>query len=527
MNNAEVKYMSIVAENGEQFVAGQRIIYNIEPNVNLLKSKDSYLIMDIQNASTNSERVGLNQFAGAHSLIKTLRIYSKETGVLLEQLDNYNQYVAVENQYIYDTTQGVNLKEGVGVPCYAKRNALDGNGDLVSSYQGLEAHKSENVGLSTLRTTGGAEGTPAYQVKRYCIPLRCGIFRWWDSEKLVPVLQMGGLRIEIELADNKEVLQVLTGNRTNANSYTGHDQVDLVGIGHTIRDEAGAVATIKIENTKLDSIGFAVGNQISIVGNINGVAGQTVDKTITAMATNGADVDITFVGALAGALANCLCRLKYDVNQVKYKLINTEFRLATVPMAKMNVSAGINYEFTTYDMFLDNIPADTLRHQIPVHSVASKAKCLMTMLYDTQKEFDPTIPNYYYGVQREDTPQTQFINELVYFINNRLYPLRAYNPQRTADRVLTLNEVQKAFASINKPVVSFGESEAGNLSDYVNTFVFARELARNDFVFDLRNAEPEIRLAFSTARPRVMRAHTFVFNKKIINTNAQGVNVIL
>ena len=47
MNNAEVKYMSIVAENGEQFVGGQRIIYNIEPNINLLKSKDSYLIFDI------------------------------------------------------------------------------------------------------------------------------------------------------------------------------------------------------------------------------------------------------------------------------------------------------------------------------------------------------------------------------------------------------------------------------------------------------------------------------------------------
>ena len=40
------QYISIVPENGEQFVAGQKIIYNIEPEIGYIK-KDSYICFDV------------------------------------------------------------------------------------------------------------------------------------------------------------------------------------------------------------------------------------------------------------------------------------------------------------------------------------------------------------------------------------------------------------------------------------------------------------------------------------------------
>jgi hypothetical protein len=127
-------------------------------------------------------------------------------------------------------------------------------------------------------------------------------------------------------------------------------------------------------------------------------------------------------------------------------------------------------------------------------------------------------------------PADTLVNEIVYFINNRLYPLRAYNPQKHADRVLALNELVKAWRAIGKQPLNLGSVDYGDMEDYTNTPLIARELARGGMVFDLRNAEPELRLGFSGVRTAddkgILRANTYVFSKKIIQTTATGVQVI-
>ena len=78
-----------------------------------------------------------------------------------------------------------------------------------------------------------------------------------------------------------------------------------------------------------------------------------------------------------------------------------------------------------------------------------------------------------------------------------------------------------------------GRNINSDLENYNQTFILSRELARNGFVFDLRNAEAEIRLGFAAvpestvARTNVLRVNTFVFSKKIIETTETGVQVIL
>ena len=74
--------------------------------------------------------------------------------------------------------------------------------------------------------------------------------------------------------------------------------------------------------------------------------------------------------------------------------------------------------------------------------------------------------------------------------------------------------------------MSLGSADFGDLNGYSNKFLFSRELARQGFVFDLRNAEPEVRLQFSGVRNSVLRVNTFVFSKRIVQTSAQGVQVI-
>ena len=44
-SSSNTKYLSIIPENGETFNPGQKLIFNLEPNLGYIK-KDSYMIFD-------------------------------------------------------------------------------------------------------------------------------------------------------------------------------------------------------------------------------------------------------------------------------------------------------------------------------------------------------------------------------------------------------------------------------------------------------------------------------------------------
>ena len=541
VSQANSKYLSIVAENGEQFNPGQKIIFNLEENLGFIK-KDSYLVFDVLNNSADNSRACFGE-AGANGLIKSLRIYSKKSGVLLEQLENFNKWCSIENQYLYDDREQLRIKEGVGKPTKAFQVKSDGVN--VDNY--FQVSDIENTLLSpvNLNQAANLQAEPAYESKRYCIPLRCGVFRYWDDEKLIPVMNMGGLRIELILAPAVEVLSRVAGSYKsvaktgdtilNEPAENGNFPADLINVGISIDNNAVGSTTITLTPipadapSGFDSAGAAlnaqqpymsalcVGNSISIEGG----AGGTQNVSITAMALSGNKITITHGGAADTYAGNNGILKVLATTKLNYKITNTEMRLLQVApspeMAKV-MGESINYEFTSYDLFLDNIPTAALRHQIPINSVASKAKAVFSVIHDSRTADYQYNNGYYTG----SNPTENLINEVVYFINNRLYPLSSYNPDTHGDRALTLNELQKAFSAIGKNVLSLGNNEASNLNDYNQTFLLARELARNQFVFDLRDAEPEVRLGFSAVRPAVLNVNTFVFSKKVIMSQPGG-----
>lgn len=546
------KYISIKAENGESFNPGQKIIYNIEPSIGFIK-KDSYLVFDVVNNTSDNGRMSFTS-AGVNGIIKQINIYSKETGVLLENLNNYNQWVSVENQYKTDDKNQLAIKEGVRLPCIAKSNTHTGKGTWSSVSEMSNPEITTNGLLSPIENDGNA----VYMTRRYCVPLRCGIFRWWDDEKLIPILNMGGLRIEIILETPQLALQRMCGVSLTAPILP----LDISGVNGS----AGAVEGRGYEtkasvnaNDKLITIngcpgnstaraielsGFAVGNKI--IYRYPVTAGGAIEiqcRNIVSMAVVGADLVITTDGADYPARDAGNVFLDLGVSngggewagtqavEPSYKVMNTEFRLCVVAPTQAQakqLTSAINYEFTTYDLFLDNISTSTLRHQVPIHSIASKAKCIMSMIYDVSNEKHIKSQNYYAGLQdgRNGHQDNSYNNDVVFFINNKLYPLRSYNPLSRHDRVLNINENVKAWNAINMPIRSYGEARKGQLEDYVNTHLISRELARGDFVFDLRNAEPELRLGFNIARQNNLRVQTFVWSKKIVSTSSSGVQVI-
>ena len=235
------------------------------------------------------------------------------------------------------------------------------------------------------------------------------------------------------------------------------------------------------------------------------------------------------------------CRIFFQngtngVDTQTYKLKNVELKvLQVIPPAPLmkSIIKESQFDFISWDCFLDNLPQTSLSHQSEITSVASAAKSIFTHYISVAHEDNHYHQNYYAG----NPPHNTHLNSIQYFINNKLYPLKAYNPQAKNDKVVNMNEVVKAFQTIGKQVKKLGECRGGNIADYTNTYLHARELARGEqFVYNLKDAEPQIRLGFSQERSVAgtgmyavnnARMIHFVFSVKTIMVNKDNLQLLL
>ena len=575
---SESKYLSIIPENAQNYRAGQKIIFNLEPELGFVKAKDSYLVFDVLNNSGRGTTAAAAQrnlrlelgLAGVSSLIKRVNIYSKHTGQLLESLDNYNQWTHTQLQYEHDDKTNLQTMEGcpkhMESKCAFGRMGTGGGAGAAETRQNLSINNNKNTYLDAENNRLSPclnNGTPTYTSTRFITPLRCGLFRHWDDERLVPVLMLGGLRIEIELAPVGEALTLhysgvrKIGTLAQARgllSENGHlnsvapgmlgAQIGVsavVGDGNSVGGATQRVFTIAANNrVNTDSLmvayGLAVGNRITLTalagptnftGNIVSMAVTNNLLNITVDADLGAATQATTMLSLAPGLDN---------TAVDYLITNTEFRLlrVTVPQSPPK---NMSYEFTTYDLFKDTIPATQLNFNQEITSVASRALGIFSLFEDPRQTGSQALArlgqnSYYAGVSAGE--QGVNMNEVVYFINNKLYPLNAYNVNPTGDKVITLNELVKAWASIGVRCKSRGCGEFADLDVYTNRFMVARELARDGSVFNLQNAEPQLRLTFSAARANDLvnqssynniNMLTYVFSKQVIQITDKGLEI--
>jgi hypothetical protein len=527
-NNA--KYVSIIPENGTTFVAGQKVVFNLDPSLGFIKGRDSYLVFEIVNKAMTPYRYVLKK-PGISSVIKQVNIFSQHNGMLLETLDDYNKWTSCEMEYRYDDYNNLCNTEGALLHQQAQKG-LEPATD-VSMTPNYKNTYSEPSNHRFTQTTDN--GTPQTSALRLTCPLRCGIFRHWDDEALVPILMMGGLRIELILAPPEEVFE-LVYLKTHRKSHPNF----VVNQHIPIANEADTSTVVRIvDDGNLDhkDTPFVVGSEVHIFAQ----GGIDVVKTITAVDNTGGaghPVKLTLDSALGTAIGGAAGRIEINpaaltVSNLKYELSQVEFRLLQEqPPKQMN---NMEYVFTSYDLFRDTIPQTQRNFNQDIASVASKAVSLFTMYEDPQYDDISNLGmnNYYMGV----SPDNEGINmnSIVYFINNKLYPLQAYNPSRYGDRVINQNELVKAWGTLNIPVKSLGSSEYADLGQYTNRYLHARELARGNSVFNLQNAEPQIRVGFSAARGNNrqgtqvgnLRMITFVFSKKILKIDGnEGLSLI-
>ena len=583
------KFIALVADNGTEFTSEQKAIFTIHPDIGFVKGKDSYLSFDILNTCPESRVCNFPATAGASSVIDRMDIFSLANGQLLESLTNYSLWSSIENQYMEEDNAHSQLKNGTDPECRAyscaqtaanKRNTLVERGyagdsrstlDLgsmlfsqISSGSGVVSGADQNADVDVEMCA------KKFSARKYCVPLKSGIFSHFGvSEKLTPILLFGGLRVEITFAEDKRVmtrLEVADGSSATAsvkadsiaNGIACADLADGVGAtagkgardlrnvlitGATINDPAvlGIVRGSKM--TAQGTGGASTAAQKFTVNSVHREFSQTdgtpsatgaVILTVTADATAGGTKKLT---ASTGVK---ICFQNPDT-QSTYKLKNVELKVLQVipPQGMMKgIIKESQFDYISWDCFLDNLPQSSLSHQSDITSVASAAKSIFTHYISVAKENEVYSPNYFNG----QPPHQTMLNSVQYFINNKLYPLKAYNPDAKEDKVVNMNELVKAFKAIGKDVKRLGECRAGNICDYTNTYLHARELARGEqFVYNLKDAEPQIRLTFSNSRDQTTakdggtiayavgncRMIHFVFSVKTIMINKDNLQLIL
>ncbi len=576
------KFIALVADNGTEFTSEQKAIFTIHPDIGFIKGKDSYLSYDILNTCPNSRVCSFPATAGASSVIDRMDIYSLANGQLLESLTNYSLWSSLENQYCEEDNAHSQLKNGTDPEPRAyscvqtdtdKTNVLTERGyagdarstlDLGSElFSQISSGTGVVSGVNQESNVDNEMCAKKFAARKFCIPLKSGIFSHFGvSEKLTPILLFGGLRVEITFAEDKRVmtrLNVANGDTAisvvKADSFANGIAVDEVKIAAAGGGGTGAgrgartLKTISITGTNIaDPATLGIVKGASMVLQNTGGGGATAaqpfvvdhvhrefsqtDGTPTARIVVVSKTALTAAGATTN---NCVIYFDNDATQSTYKLKNVELKVLQVipPQGMMKgMIKESQFDYISWDCFLDNLPQTSLSHQSDITSVASAAKSIFTHYISVNTENEKYGQNYYNG----QPPHRIFLDSVQYFINNKLYPLKAYNPDAKKDKVVNMNELVKAFKTLGKDVKRLGECRAGNICDYTNTYLHARELARGEqFVYNLKDAEPQIRLTFSKGRDTAVDGATagnvrmihFVFSVKTIMINKDNLQLIL
>ena len=188
--------VSLPAENGLNYKAGQTIHFSIPPTVEFIQPKETYLRMDIMvddtSLTTAKQRWQLDKIGGS-VVIKDIRIYAGGAGgTLLEEIQDYNCLTALRYSYEQNDTlrNKRSLTEGGSQFNSKSRSTMD---NMESDTNNV----TENPNFDAFTDAATAQNTAHAQRKVKCLlPLHTGIFQ---NDKVFPCLLTDGLRIEILL----------------------------------------------------------------------------------------------------------------------------------------------------------------------------------------------------------------------------------------------------------------------------------------------------------------------------------------
>tara|TARA_R110000737_G_scaffold235681_3_gene248316 strand:- start:3893 stop:5698 length:1806 start_codon:yes stop_codon:yes gene_type:complete len=264
------KKVSILAQNGLNYAAGQRIDFEVPAGVGFINPKQCYLSVTCKielPAGVSPALLCLDSRLGGQSLIRDIRIFSGNDEIL-EEIQDYNILQGVRFDFSSNETlkQKRGLTEGCTVASVKNRGT---KGTTISEYNNVTSNSWFSKDTSTPQTT--AFNNASFNEVKMLLPLYTGIFS--PDSKIFPVQLTQGLKISIILADPGTVLRQMDNTvfnrrvRLNPIFHSMNGSSTVVGRTKFVPGSASDTFYVEYSNNNIncENFPFVVGQRFKFI----------------------------------------------------------------------------------------------------------------------------------------------------------------------------------------------------------------------------------------------------------------------
>jgi hypothetical protein len=394
------KKVSILAQHGLNYSAGQRIDFEVPANLTYINPKESYLSVTAKISIPAGLAPTLLCFdgrLGGQALISRINIYSGNDE-LLEEIEDYQVLQGV--RFDYSTNSSIEKKraltEGCLVPSIKNRGT---NGTTETEMNNVTNNPWFNTPTGTPQTVA-FDSTEFNEVKML-IPLHTGIFS--PDSRVFPVSKTSGLKVSIILAPPRLVLRqldsVLKDRRPKLNPQFHSLNGSTTGPTSWISGSAHTAFYVSYANNNIncDNFPFVVGQKFRFV-NPDTMTATSTAITNEDITSNGADDDfvierIEFEVSAAINASKGLIKITVPASTAS----GSDVLEGKCVMYSTSVDSEASYE-ATYN--LSNVEMIVEQVEMPdayTNTLNNMMKSGGVMNYDFL-----TWTNYKYSQQRED-----------------------------------------------------------------------------------------------------------------------------
>ena len=549
------KKLSIPAEFGLSYSAGQKVQINIPPSIDFFQPKETYLKFDVAltGASAGARRLFLDAETGGQVLIRDIRIYSGGAGrILLEEYQNYNVLTALK--YDYETNDNYKKKRALTEGCQVYESACRStHGGKKSQANGCRKNPYFTNPATSLTSDTTAHDDDQRDSVKCLLPINTGIFQ---SDRVFPSMLTEGLIIEIILEINTNVFRQLDTTLQFRDPIQNPVFQSVDGSGSDVTGAIGATPGAAI-NGSFKTFYLRRDNQQGtggVVGNCPFVVGQNVvlsdidnSETIVASASGTAQTTITSIvwdtsttpdmllvtvnasmySTTGAVIKPNTCVLSQDPRLTTYTptytLSNTELIVQQVVMpdgfkarmmSMLKEGGTLNYDFLSATNYkFSQLAGDTVANiRLPVNE--SRAKSVLMIPTDATsypKEQAMNASGTYF-IEHGGDVDGHVVDNLVCSTRSGLVGICDYinnyqilydgklNPTRPVPCGLISNRIsieQQPLIELEK-ALAMGGIHPLSFSKFRENWCIGRALTLQDGVVDLRGKDFSLQVQYDT-----------------------------
>lgn len=536
--------------------------------MNYIDPKETYLSFTLQMGGVG--RVQPDRHAGAHALFRNLLIRNGSNSTTIVNEEDYNASVAMLNPFTEQSS------------VESKHNLFEG----VVENDNITADDPSNLYYGTpLSLNGSSAGNAVGDIsvngsnmERKKVAIQMRLRTKFLGDKILPVGAMGGLRFQIDTENPLRALQYLTADREGVGENGLSVGVAIPtaqlaagwGAGDQTRQGSGNQGAYNVElaaietNDNQKNNPFDIGDFLFVIKTTGAQEGQgELLGVITGFYKTGAnklgveyvpqrapatgltntyvagDAPAVYVKPSERAEAHSGVFTKADgvagavgtgsVEGVSYTISDLEMKCLKVEppeqyndaiMRNAMSEGGLQMDYDTYTLYRHNQSNRTGLTTALIPAQQTRALSCLSQPLDQAKLRDVAVSSL---VATPDNARNYQFVFGTHLIPTRVVPLERYSQALTSNdrrsEAIHISELQKSILNINEPV--------RNLHEIARHFAIGRGFSRYGQIFNLKDQTLSLRVDYDSTATQEKLFNNYIFHKRRLVINKDGVSVIV